>query len=138
MGWLDRVLTGWAELDPRDADAALHPVTLPITADEALVAIAAATQSLPRWEVVTVHEAARLVRATHTTRLGGFVQDVSIQVEAVPGGARMAARSQSRSGRADLGQNRRNLRELTVAVREATQPSRPEVVAPAMAGQEVR
>jgi uncharacterized protein (DUF1499 family) len=128
MGWLERVLTSWAELDPREVDDALHPVTLPIVPAEALARVVSVVGGLPRWEVVAVHEAARLVQATHVNRLGGRIQDVSIQVEAVPGGSRVAARSQSRAGRADLGRNRRNLRELTEAVRAASPVTRPEVV----------
>jgi uncharacterized protein (DUF1499 family) len=53
-----------------------------------------------------------VVQATRTTRLFRFVDDVSILLEPVAGGTALSARSGSRVGRGDLGQNRRNLAEL--------------------------
>ena len=65
---------------------------------------------LRRWQVTGREDA--VVRATRTTRLFRFVDDVLLLLEPAHGGTRVSARSASRVGRGDLGQNRRNLAEL--------------------------
>ena len=49
---------------------------------------------------------------THRTWMVRFIDDVLVWLEERPGGTRVHARSHSRVGRADLGQNRRNLLDL--------------------------
>jgi uncharacterized protein (DUF1499 family) len=56
------------------------------------------------------------VQATRTTRIFRFVDDISVLLEPAVGGTAVAARSGSRIGRGDLGQNRRNLAELWEAL----------------------
>jgi uncharacterized protein (DUF1499 family) len=120
MGFLGRFLAGltrnWADTaEPGDLNPA--PLELPWPPAEALARIEEAVRGLPRWRVESVERGAGLLRATRRTRLWRFVDDVTVRVEAAPGGSRVHARSQSRVGKGDLGQNRRNLLQLFRAVR---------------------
>jgi len=54
--------------------------------------------------------------ATHRTWMMRFIDDVLVWLEGRPGGCRVHARSRSRMGRGDLGQNRRNLLDLFEAI----------------------
>ena len=61
-------------------------------------------RSLPRWRVEKAD--ASEVHLTRRTRRLGFVDDVRLRLEAVPGGTRLRGRSQSRvRGRGNLSQN---------------------------------
>jgi uncharacterized protein (DUF1499 family) len=99
------------------ADPALAPLDLPLPPDEALRRVEAAVASLPRWRVESVDRAAGTPHATRRTRLWRFTDDVHVRLEAVTGGTRVHARSRSRVGKGDFGQNRRNLLELLRALR---------------------
>jgi uncharacterized protein (DUF1499 family) len=78
--------------------------------EQAAEAVAHAIATLPRWQVAG--RQGPVIRATRTTRLFRFVDDVLLLLEPAGGGTRIQARSASRVGRGDLGQNRRNLAEL--------------------------
>jgi uncharacterized protein (DUF1499 family) len=86
----------------------------------ALMVAAAAVRTLPRWTVTEVDFAAGTLRAEVRTRIGGFIDDVIIQVSSLPGKeahtARVNVRSRSRMGRADLGENARHIRALQRAM----------------------
>jgi uncharacterized protein (DUF1499 family) len=110
-------LRTWAETD-EPGDPALASLTLPVPPAEALARVEAAVKRLPRWAVERVDAAAGAVGLTRRTRLLRFVDDVTIRLEPVGGGTRVQARSQSRFGAVDLGQNRRNLIELLGALKE--------------------
>jgi uncharacterized protein (DUF1499 family) len=117
MVLLDWFTRNWADTDEgRHPD--LRPPELPLPPDRALARVREAVGALPRWRVEGVDEAARVVRATRRTRLWKFVDDVTVRLEPAAGGTRLHARSQSRVGKGDLGQNRRNLLELFRAVRQ--------------------
>jgi uncharacterized protein (DUF1499 family) len=73
-----------------------------------------AVTAIRGWRVVG--QAAGVVQATRTTRLFRFVDDISILLEPASGGTAVSARSGSRVGRGDFGQNRRNLAELWQAL----------------------
>lgn len=104
----------WAETNV--SDPKLAPPTLPVPRHQAVTHIQAAIQKLPRWHIVSVDEANSLIKATRTTRLFRFIDDVVIRLEDAPNGAtRLHIRSQSRVGKGDLGQNRRNIIELLKA-----------------------
>ena len=72
--------------------------------------VAGAIAALRGWRVVGRGDG--VIQATRTTRLFRFVDDISILLEPAAGGTAISARSGSRIGRGDLGQNRRNLAEL--------------------------
>jgi uncharacterized protein (DUF1499 family) len=113
LHWFTR---NWADTD-EPGDPRLAPVELPVPPAEALARVEAAVGSLPNWRVEAV-EAGMAVRATRRTRLLRFVDDVTIRLEPVAGGTRVHARSKSRVGVADFGQNRRNLLELLGRLRK--------------------
>jgi uncharacterized protein (DUF1499 family) len=80
--------------DPsRVFDAALHAISV-----------------LPRWSLVRHDEAAGEIRAESTTRVMRFVDDVTVRIQPQDRGTIVNARSASRVGRGDFGQNARNLR----------------------------
>jgi uncharacterized protein (DUF1499 family) len=101
----------WADTD-EPGDPGLVPLELPLTLPEALERVQSVIRGLPRWHVETVDTANGTVQATRHTRLWRFVDDVAIRLEPTAGGCRVHARSQSRVGKGDFGQNRRNLFEL--------------------------
>ncbi len=72
---------------------------------------------LPRWEVVGVGRgpAGAEIQALHTT-LVGLKHDVTIRVRREGSRTRVSARSKSRTGPWDFGQNARNIRELLDAL----------------------
>ncbi len=87
------------------------PRELDVPAAYARAAVLEAERVLPRWKVEDASE--DVVWLTRTTRVFRFVDDVYVLVEPLPGGrSRLVARSASRVGKGDLGQNARNLKEL--------------------------
>src|SRR5262245_57309085 len=116
MGGLWRWLTrNWADTG-EPGDPSLAPRILALPPREALDAVRAAVARLPRWRVESTDPDQLLVRATRRSRLFRFVDDVTVRLERDGGGSRVHARSQSRVGRGDFGQNRRNLLELFAAL----------------------
>ena len=109
-------LRNWAETDEAD-DPALASVVLPLSLPEAVARVEAAVRGLPRWQIVQTDPQAGTLSATRRTRLFRFTDDITLRLEATEGGTRVRARSQSRVGVTDLGQNRRNLLELLSALR---------------------
>jgi uncharacterized protein (DUF1499 family) len=112
--WLTR---NWA--DTGEAGSGLNPVDLPLPPAEALARSEDVINSLPRFRVESVDAAAGVIRATRTTRLFRFVDDVTLSLEPTSTGTRVHARSQARLGKGDFGQNRRNLVALLSALRAA-------------------
>lgn len=98
-----------AATSPAARDPRLHPRTYPGRASEVARCTEVAITPLPRWEVVTGRNG--VIWLTRRTRLG-FVDDVYLLL--IPSGDStiVFARSASRMGGYDFGQNRRNLGEL--------------------------
>lgn len=117
MRLLFLTIRNWAEMDEA-GDAALSNIVLPGPAEEAIRRIEAAVKTLPRWRVEKADAATGMVHLTRHTRLFHFVDDIRLRLEAVPGGTRLHGRSQSRRGWTDLGQNRRNLKQLIAVLRQ--------------------
>ena len=113
MGWL----RNWHDTDEPGADPG--PLDLPLPPAEALARVESAVRGLPRWHVETTDAAAGTVTATRRTRLFRFADDLTIRLEPAGGGTRVHVRSQSRVGKSDFGQNRRNVMELFGALRGA-------------------
>ncbi|MFN4260602.1 MAG: DUF1499 domain-containing protein [Gemmataceae bacterium] len=111
MPLLSWFLRNWADTD-EGGDADLAPVELNVSSQEALERVATLIRQLPLWQLQATDPATGTVTATRRTRLFRFVDDITIRLEATPSGTRVHARSQSRVGVGDLGQNRRNLLEL--------------------------
>ena len=115
MGLLRSLTRNWADTD-EGVHADVRPVELRLNAGEALKEIAAIIGKMPRWRVENVSETT--ISATRSTRLARFVDDISLRVEPTPEGCRLHARSKSRAGKGDFGQNRRNLLELFAAIQD--------------------
>jgi uncharacterized protein (DUF1499 family) len=117
MSFLRWFTRNWADTD-EPGDSSLAPVVLPLSPPDALARVAAAVAGLARWLVESTDAAAGTLRATRSTRLWRFVDHVTVRLEPLPGGGtRVHARSKSRVGVGDFGQNRRNLLELFAALK---------------------
>ena len=95
-------------------DPRLRPHVYPLSPVRTAHAVVDAIESLPRWEVLAGKDG--VIWATRRTRLFRFVDDVYLLLLPVHDSTVVFARSASRVGRGDLGQNRRNLGELWDAV----------------------
>ncbi len=85
----------------------LHPVDL-------AHAVVDAVDSLPRWEVQAGRDG--VIWATRHTRVLRFVDDIYLLLVPSHDSTVVYARSASRVGKGDFGQNRRNLAELWAAL----------------------
>jgi uncharacterized protein (DUF1499 family) len=117
MSLLYGLTRNWADTD-EPGDTALTPPELQLPPVEALRHVEDVIRRLPRWQVEASDAVAGTIHATRRTRWWRFVDDVRLRLEPIPEGVRVHARSQSRLGKADLGQNRRNLLELFAALRK--------------------
>jgi hypothetical protein len=109
-------------------DPTLRPIRLDLPPEAAARAAAARLATLRGWEVTDPPAPAPdgdrggyVLRATRTTRLWRFVDDIELGFypAADAGGAAtdVAGASRSRVGKGDFGQNARNLREALRAIR---------------------
>jgi uncharacterized protein (DUF1499 family) len=75
-----------------------------------------------RWETASLDNDKKEIKAVVTTKLWGFKDDVSIQIQpAQPSGSWLMVRSSSRTGKGDLGANTRHVMDLVEMV-DATVP----------------
>lgn len=81
---------------------------------EARARLLEGVKDLPRWRIVD--SSGPVVWLTRTTRVFRFVDDIHLLLEARGDSVAVHARSASRVGKGDLGQNRRNLAELWAAI----------------------
>ena len=88
----------------------LAPLTLAETPEAGFARVAAASKTMPKWEVVAEDAAARRLEATATTRLFRWRDDIVVEVRAAAGGCAVHVRSKSRSGRGDFGANAKRIR----------------------------
>lgn len=124
--FLDGLTKNWAELTLHSSDPTLEAVDWAVPRPDALSKAADLICGLPRWEILGEDRETGTLHAIHKTRVWRFVDDVYLRFEATPCGTRITGRSQSRVGKADLGQNARNLRELVRAF-SARGPQSPDV-----------
>jgi len=103
-------------------DPRLRPHVYPLAPVQAAHAIVDAIDSLPRWEVVAGRDG--VIWATRRTRLFRLVDDVYLLLLPAHDSTLVFARSASRVGQSDLGQNRRNLGELWQAVENSVNRKR--------------
>lgn len=77
-----------------------------------------AVQSL-HWDIPATDDAKKEIQAVVTTKLWGFKDDVTIQIQpATPSGSWLWVRSASRVGKGDLGANTRHVMDLVRLVDE--------------------
>ena len=94
---------------PTHAD--LEPLTLPGALAEVDVMIRNRVGAANNWSVEP-DSTDTLLHLTRTTGVLKFVDDVTLSLDESGGSVAVNARSQSRKGKGDLGQNRRNILEL--------------------------
>lgn len=118
--WSRDLTTNVAETTDASDDPLLRPVATRLSVDAAAEVVLDVTGAFDRWTFVGRHdeEGGVVLQFVHTTRLFRFKDDVTIRIEPDGGGATIGARSASRVGRGDLGQNPRTLRSLMRALRQ--------------------
>ena len=82
--------------------------------EELTKTIEEAIDSLPRWTLEDRDGSS--IRAVRESRLFQFKDDIAVSVSARGNGSEATFESASRVGKGDLGQNLRNLRDLTEAM----------------------
>ena len=95
-----------------DAGHAIAPFVIEGDARAAWTALQGELAARPRVEIVTRRD--DYVHAVFTTRLMRYRDDVTMRIQNLDGGqgVLVTAESRSRVGRADFGQNPRNLKEI--------------------------
>lgn len=110
-----------SQIERSTPNSARATVTYTIAPELLLAAFQNAIETLPRWTVEPSGK--NELKAVRTTRLFRFGDDVKIRVHPDGTGSRAELTSASRTGKGDLGQNPRNLKELLRAVeRETSHP----------------
>jgi uncharacterized protein (DUF1499 family) len=107
-------LVRWMTRNVCDSEKATHSdirgIQLSVSPEEAVQGIVDLVSRKWLWRVDRIE--GNVVHATRRTPVFRFVDDICIKVYAETGGCVVHARSQSRIGKGDLGQNRRNVLEL--------------------------
>lgn len=105
-----------ASTDANSPREGLRPVVLDASAEAVIEKIHAWADSDSRWQVVgeDTLDSSVTLKLTRTTPIMRFVDDVEVTItNQDQGGVIVNATSRSRVGKGDLGQNPRNLIELT-------------------------
>lgn len=97
----------------RKAYPDLKPIIRAEPPESAYEAVLAAVRRMPRWNIIAVDAAARMVEAVATTGMLRFKDDVVIEVRAKGAGSAVHIRSKSRTGRSDFGANAARIRAFT-------------------------
>ncbi len=123
-GWTRGLTTNFAATSDGDQEPRLHPIVSPEPALKLAEVVAAAAQKIAGWELISREETDQetTLRLVRTTRLLGFKDDITVHIRPLkdppePPSHEISAESQSRVGKGDFGQNRRNLVELMDMIR---------------------
>lgn len=118
--WRRDLVTNVAETDSAHPDSLLHPLTVSLAVPEVVALVERSVASLPRWQYAGLggDSATVQLRFVRTSRLFRFRDDITVWVEQQDGASAIRARSASRVGTGDLGQNPRNLRQLMGVIRD--------------------
>ena len=115
-------LKRWFTHNIANTDGSTHsdlvPLELPVDQQGAFEKIQLALATIRGWKMESLDSVAGVILATRRTRGFGFIDDIVLRIEATGTGIRVHARSESRVGKGDLGQNRRNLLELIRTLRK--------------------
>ncbi len=119
MDWKRALTQNHATLEPDSAEPLLRPLDLPDSPKEIANQIERWAEQQPRWSVESRHDSDSAVELhlTRSTRVMRFVDDVRLRIAWEGNSSRIVAESRSRIGKGDLGQNARNLKELTGPLR---------------------
>lgn len=115
-------LKRWFNHNIANTDGSTHPdlkpFKLPVDQREALEKIPSVLAMIRGWKVESIDPESGVIRATRRTRGFRFIDDIVLSIEGTRMGSRIHARSDSRVGKGDLGQNRRNILELFRTLRK--------------------
>lgn len=116
--WQRDLTTNYAQLRPDAVDQRLRPPLISASPSEVAERITTWVAATPNWKVVTANVSLTepQLHLTRTTRIFRWVDDIHVTLQAENGATRLQAESQSRVGKADFGQNPRNLRELLAGI----------------------
>ena len=104
---------------PRYPD--LQPLHSAASPERVFSAVATVAGGQKKWTVVKVDTVGRVLVAEARSPLWGFVDDVTVRVEAEGKGAAVHMRSRSRAGNFDRGSGARRIRSFLKKVEEALQ-----------------
>lgn len=112
--WSRDLSTNVAETSARAPDAGLRPLVVAQPPDLIVQAVRQAAEGLRGWRVTGVAAGHRttVIHLERTSRIFRFTDDVRLQIDDRGADRLVTAVSRSRTGRADLGQNPRNLKEM--------------------------
>lgn len=121
--WRRDLTTNFAATDAQSLDERLRPVGSSLAPETLADRVVEAMRRRGNWKLESraCHAQRVELHFVRTTPWLRFKDDIRVQIEPAPGGGSVLhAKSHSRIGKGDLGQNPRNLRELLAAVRGAT------------------
>lgn len=118
--WSRDLSTNTAATAPDHQDERQRPIASTLPPSDLAKVVAAAIEPMSHWklEEEKLSEQGVELHLTRTTGLMRYVDDIHVTIQLTPTGSLLSARSASRIGKGDLGQNPRNLRELLAAVKQ--------------------
>lgn len=118
--WGRDLTTNVAETNGESPDPLLRPITIGVPVEAAAKAVLDVALGFDRWTFASrTDDAGRVTLAfVYATPLFRFKDDVTVQLVPTADGTTIDARSASRVGRGDLGQNPRTLRLLMSRLRQ--------------------
>lgn len=120
--WSRDLTTNRAATSIDSSDPALRSLVLPASVDQVKEAINRFAEQNDAWTcdaIDTTSATATTLSLVRKTRWLRFADDVQVFLQATDRGTRVEVASESRVGKADFGQNPRNIRELLRALRDA-------------------
>ncbi len=122
--WQRDFSINWAKTAADAKDPLLKPVLLPGNVADAKQLILEVVSKLNRWKASvgsaeSIEGDAVVVRFERTTGLMRLVDDITVRLLPQANAVLVEVESRSRVGKADLGQNPRNIKELNAAIQAA-------------------
>ena len=120
--WQRDLTTNHARLEDSAANPLLRPMQLSLTTEATAIRVRRWIKAAKLWDLQSESKSdERIVfHLTRTTRFMRFTDDVTVEVIPTEAGVTILAESRSRVGVGDLGQNPRNLLELTSGLSKQT------------------
>ncbi len=120
--WKRDFTTNHAKLDATAKNPLLRPISLECSREEAVDATKIWLNAQQNWKLISESQESEIsvLNLTRETKVMRFVDDIRLEIHSESEGVRIEASSQSRIGLGDLGQNPRNLIEISDGLRAAT------------------
>ena len=116
--WQRDLSINHARLEESAKNPFLRPISLPTTPGQAVSLTKEWAKNHRLWNFVSesTRNGTITLKMTRRTRVFRFIDDITIEFHETTSGVRVEAESHSRVGKGDLGQNPRNLIELSKAL----------------------